>query len=468
MSAPFSSAGAQSGRTRVAPSDPHAEMATLGALLQAPGRLPAVAAFIRTDDFILPHHRSIWEAIVHVDKTGVPVDQLSVASRLRDSKEIGRLPEQEVYLFKLSNCVPTAESVMHYARIVRQKSELRRVIAVASEVASRAYGADADAEELAGECMRHLEQVGAYARERGPRRVGGKVLERVLENVEGRDGKKNAVSIPTGIRVFDDKFGGWPLGGYVIVAGRPGAAKTSYVLSTLVRMALAGDAHSLFFSQEMGEQRVVEKMISFVARVEARKIKHGRLDKQEWWTINEAGKRIDAAPSPLTLDDRNDLTFELMVAEIRRWAYQVDSAAASAERARPKKVVAIDSMSLTVMETPGRDRKDDVTSMSRTLKKLAESSGITIVLIVHMSREATKDKKPRRPRLSDLRESGALEQDADVILFPWRDQDHRGAGGPVDATLIVGKFRDDVEGEVPVQWDGRYTAFYDPPDDPGV
>jgi len=453
------------GRTRKTPGDPNAEMAVLGAILQAPGRLAAVRAVVGTEDFLLPMHREIWEAIEEVEASGSSVDVITIASRLRDKHRMSGLPDGEMYLLKLSNIVPTSEAVMHYARIVREKSELRKLIAYGSEMVGRAYGAAASAEELAGEYLRHLEQIGSYARENGPRRVG-KVVGRVLERVEAREGKKHAVAIPTGIRAFDDKFGGWPVGGYVIVAGRPGAAKTSYVLTTLVRVALSDAAHSLFFSQEMGEQRIVEKMISFIAKVEARKIKHARLNKDEWWQINEAGKRLD--PAPLTIDDRNDLTFELMIAEIRRWAYAVNSAAAArGEGEVPKKVVAIDSMSLTVPEDPGRDRKADVDMMSRTLKKLAESTGITIVLIVHLSREATKDKKPRPPRISDLRESGALEQDADVVMFPWRDQADRGNGGPVDATLIVAKFRDDVEGQVPVQWDGRYTAFYDAPDDPG-
>lgn len=457
--------GARRPVRKVAPSNGQAEMAVLGAIILSPDRFHEVAGLVRTDDFLIPAHREIWDAFVHVDAEKKALDVIGIADALRDRQVTARLPEGEMYLLKLTNAVSTAENVMHYARIVRAKSELRQLIAVCTETASRAYAAD-DPEELAADCLAKLEKIGAYARTGGPSRIG-KMVNDVVDEVEKRGDKPSGAYVKIGLSAYDAMYCGLPAGSLVIVAQRPGGGKTGFVVSTLIRMGING-VPTLLFSQEMNKQRIVERALSFTSRIDARKFRRGTIERGDWKDVHRGSKVL--FDLPLDIDDRTDLTAELIRAEIRRWCYRVDREAAQQGKERPLKVVAIDSMSLTVPEKPGKNRMDDVTKMSREFKNLAQGLNVTIILIVHLSREIEKGKKPRKPKLSDLRESGALEQDADVVIFPWREPGTRSAGGgPVEALLLVPKARDDVEGgEIPVQWDGRFTAFYDAPEDPGV
>jgi replicative DNA helicase len=431
-----------------------AERFVLGAIMLKPSALREVAALLRVDDLFLPGHREIFDAMLDLDKRGDPYDIVAVADELRTRGALSKLEDGEMYLMKLD--VGTGENVGYYARLVKEKSVLRQLISISKETAARAQG-DVRPAELLSEYRARVDKLDAGGVQRGPERIG-LLVEGALKTVQHKHDHQDTFVVKTGLSHFDEKFHGL-ISGFIIVAARPGMSKTSYVLTTMIRMAVTGTP-GLMFSKEMGKQRLLERAVSFTSRVDGTRIIRGTVDHKDWELIDRGGARM-LGEIPLYLDDRTDLSAEDMISEIKHWLAQRDAEEPDPTK-RKKRVVAIDSMSLMRLQEEGKFRSDDVTKMSRMFKNFAAKHDIVLIMIVHLNREVSKGKKPRKPMLADLRESGALEQDADMVIFTHREPGQKGAAtGPVDAQLIVEKNRDGATGEVSVSWDARYMAFYD-------
>ena len=445
-----------------------AEQAVLGSVLIKPSAMEDVTLFLRdADEFYMPAHREIYEAMRHLVTTGKPINPVFLADELRLRGQLSRLEDGEIYLTRLMDVVSTGEDVPHYARQVRDFAVRRRLIKAATEIVLRAHGEE-DVHDLVAEhrtAVANLEvPMGA-----GTVRLGD-VLEHGIDEIQSKQDKPDEYEVKTGLHEYDEKIGGWREEQVIVIAARPGKGKSSLAWSTLIRMSMGG-VPTLMFSLEMSRQQLIERGLAFVGQVTGNRISRAKIDTKEWIKVHDAGKKL----APLDLHINTDaLGLRQICSEARRWAAKIDREArakALAEKREPptkvRKVIAVDYLGLVEVEesSDSENRTQVVTKITRRFKKLAKELHCPIALVSQLNRESEKGGKggvSRKPILADLRDSGSVEQDADLVLFPWRDPGVRGASkGPVPASIIVAKHREGPEGEVDVDWDGRYMAFYD-------
>jgi len=413
-----------------------AEMATLGSVLIRSDVFPELAGILATDDFLLPAHREIWEAMQACDRRG-HLEALSLLDELRVRGMVGRLPEGEGYILTLSNVVPTAEAARHYARIVRDKAVRRRLIAVCKETAARA-GGDAGLDELLVELRQSIDSLEAPS-EAGPVRIGD-ILDDATAAIERRAAEPSIAAVMTGLRALDEIIRGFRPGQQIVVAANPGGGKSSFAWTTAIRAAMAG-VPALCFSLEMSVQELTERALTFAGNVPG--VTAGDLNLEEWRKVRVAQKNLQ--PLPLWVDDRK-LSMGRIAAEARRWR---------AQHAREGlALLVVDYLGLVRSDGDAENRQLEVAAWSRAFKTLAGDLKCPLILVAQLNRQNMSGGTPREPVLSDLRDSGAVEQDADMVIFPWRE-------GTL-AKLIVAKHRNGATGAAKkIIWRGDLMAFYD-------
>jgi replicative DNA helicase len=425
------------------------EKAALGSVLIRNTAYDEVSSLVVAEDFVGLGHDAIFRAMGVLVAAGKPPgDVMLLIEEVRRSGSLGKLDGGEMYMLTLSGAVPTAENAVHYARIIRDKAVLRRVMAACAETIARASSNEAvGASAVLADHMAGFEAI-TIRGDRGSESYSD-LGSRVLDVVEAKCKAPDGYQIPIGIKEFDEEYGGFRAGQFVLIGGRPGNFKTTFAVNTAVRMAMTSNISSLIFSLEMSKQELFEKMLAQISEVDSKKITRGTLDVAEWKSIHGAHKVLSKLP--ILIDDREDIAAEDLCSAARMWSRSVDAGGP------PKmKAIWIDSMSQLSLRKEGR-RFDDVSKISRMLKRLARSLGCPVFLVAHVNREVEKSVRPRKPRLSDLRESGSLEQDADVVLFPWITPGQ--SADVLDAHLLMVKVRDGVPSEVPVSIHRRCGAF---------
>lgn len=447
---------------KLPPFDEAAERAVIGAALLASDRVMPLASALAIDDFFQTYHREAWAAILATFDRRMPVDTISVGDEVRARGMLQRFPEEgwAKWSMNLVCSIVSIDNVGHYVKIVAEKSALRKLISLAVEVQSAAYASQAFETVMATarEGIGKLEVLGVRG---GPERIGG-LLADALNTIEARMTGKIITSIPSGIGELDDITGGFKPARVYFVAGRPGDGKTSFQRSVALNAVAAG-FDTLVFSRETPNQETIECNLSLLAKIPAIKITSGRLNYGEFQKLqNAAGGLYEAK---LWTDDRSS-TIEKICAEIRKWH------ALNVKGKRGLGLVIIDYLQLVrvAKARSGANREQVVAEMSATLKQLAMELNIPIIVLSQLNREA--EKRGGRPMTCDLRESGALEQDADVIIFVYRDippEDKKARRDPGPAELIVGKHRGGPTGIANVYFDTpimhwRDRDGYQPPE----
>lgn len=409
-----------------------AERATLGSLLIAPHRLAELAGSLATDDFFIPAHREIWEAMGACDQ----LDTVTLMAELETRGVLARMEGGIAYLLALSGSVATAENAPHYARLVREKATLRRLIALALDVSCRA-GGDCELGALLTETRAALDKLDVPS-EAGPVRVGD-VLGGVQDAIEARAQAPAQHAVMSGLRDLDKVIGGGRGGQQIVIASNPGAGKTSLGWGWALHAAFEG-IPALCFSLEMKTQEMVERALTRESRVHG--IARADIDVNGWRDIRAAASRL--RPLPLWVEDRK-LSLGRIASEARRWR----SRFARDGRA----LLVVDYLGLVRSDLRAENRQLEVAGMSRAFKQLAGDLDLPLLLVAQLNRQNVSGGIPREPVLSDLRDSGAIEQDADIVIFPWRDGN--------EASLIIAKHRNGHTGKVPVRWDGELMSFFD-------
>ena len=289
----------------------------LGAVLIKPSAFDEVATTLQVDDFFLPAHREIFEAMLAIDKRQQPLDVIAVADELRVRGMIARLDGGEMYLLTLSNGVPTAENIGHYARLVKEKATLRRLIAACAEIQSRAYGDFGDFEEFLDEAETQVFKVAQQNRRESYSTVTD-IMEEVLHNIEVRAAERKAVTgVPTGFTKLDEITAGLQRENLIVVAARPGGGKTSWAVNVAVHAAMR-KIPVLIFSLEMSKYELMERMLSAEARIDSGKIKRGFLEYADWKNkIHPASKSL--ADAPILIDDSSAISIMEIRAKARRF-----------------------------------------------------------------------------------------------------------------------------------------------------
>ncbi len=466
----FPSDGGVGGAGRSPPHNLEAERSALGGVLIKPSAFDELVTGITADDFYLPAHREIFEALLALDKRRHPLDIIALADELKVRGALPRLEGGQAYLSDLANGVPSAENIGHYVRIVREKATLRRLIGTMAEFQSRAYGDIGEFPEFLDSAETAVFKVAQQMRREGYRAVGD-LMGPVLEAIESRAREKKSVTgVATGFHKFDEMTAGLQPENLVIVAARPGVGKTSWAVNVAMNAAMQHAIPVLIFSLEMSSTELMERMLAGEARIDSNKLKRGLIEYGDWKNrIYPAGARLTQAP--ILIDDSAAPSIMEIRAKARRFAGDQKYFPLEAREGETNKrrlgLIVIDYLQLARGSGGRRDdnREREIAEISRGLKALAKDLKMPIIAVSQLNRSAEK-REDKRPQLSDLRESGAIEQDADIILFIHRDDyfDHNSAEKG-KAELIVGKHRNGATGTVPMTFIREFTRFENYADD---
>jgi replicative DNA helicase len=447
---------------RIPPNDEAAERSVIGSTMLAADRVFPLVSDLAVDDFFLPHHREAWAAILAVIERRMPVDTIAVGSELQARGVAARFEGGWMsWAVGAMSEVSAWQNVGHHAGSVKAMATLRRMIALVAEVSSAAY-ASHPVEEVMEMARSGVARLEVSSRAGGPERVGD-LLSGVIDDIEKRTAGTRPPGIPIHVGALSDILTAWKAARMYIVAGRPGDGKTAFAAQESLEVALGGFP-VLFFSREMLAAELVERNLARRSRVPAYHIGSGKLDYGKWQQIQSAAGIIQ--PAPLWYDDRT-ATIEGMMATARKWhAIEVRGRAGDQHMGsdgKPLGLIVLDYLQLArVAKSRGSNREQVVAEMSRGMKELASELKCPVMVMSQLNREA--EKRGGRPMLGDLRESGAIEQDADVILFVYRDippEEVSRRREPGEAELIVGKHRGGPTGIAKVWIDPPMMEFRD-------
>ena len=437
---------------RVPPHDLEAEKAVIGAMLISEAAVAAVAERLTPEDFYSEVHRIIYGAMTHLYSRGDPIDQLTLTNELRTVGEFEKVGGR-AYVFQIVESVPTAANAGRYADIVRGKALLREIIDVGSRITEDAFGEPDDvskaldgAEQLIyGVSNRTLREHLLPVSELAPGAL--EMIQRLYE-AEGE-----VTGVETGFEDLDRLTTGFHKSDLVILAARPAMGKTALALNAIWHAAGQQGMPVAIFSLEMSKEQLVQRLISQTTRIPAQALRSGNVKAEDWPKLVRGVAEVSRAP--VWIDDTAGVTLMEMRAKVRRLLSQL-----KARGEASLSLVVVDYLQLMVSQG-GRseNRQQEIAEISRGLKILARDLDVPVLAIAQLSR-AVEQRHDKRPLLSDLRDSGALEQDADMVMFLYRDEyynpdsDDKGI-----AEIIVGKHRNGPTGKVQLAWMEQYTKF---------
>jgi replicative DNA helicase len=436
------------GTGRVPPQSLEAEESLLGAMLLSRDAIAVAVETVGPSDFYRPAHAHLFEAIVTLYGAGEPVDPTTVAEALRRAGVLEALGGKQAVL-RIQVATPAASNAGFYARIVADHALLRRLVAVGAEIAELGYTVPEDVTEVLDRAESLVFEV-ANRRQTTSLRGLHSALQESLDHLEALvDREGRTTGVPTGFCDLDELLLGWQPSNLVVVAARPGQGKTAFALGTATHAAVTLARPVVFFSLEMGCLELTQRILSAEAGVNSRRLRTGRIPEADWSKISTALARL--AEAPLFIDDNPHLTVMDMRAKCRRLK------AAHGDLG----LVVVDYLQL--MSTPRRaeNRQVEVAELSRGLKVLARDLDVPVLALSQLNR-SLEYRADKRPMLADLRESGALEQDADVVAFIYRDDAyHPDSADRGTAEVIIAKHRNGPTGKVRLAFLEHLTRFAD-------
>jgi replicative DNA helicase len=415
------------------------EQSVLGGLLIDPNSFDRIDA-LRESDFYRADHRVIFRHIARMIGEGKPVDVITVAEALQSSGESIGL----AYLGDLANNTPSAVNIRRYADVVRDKRKLRDLMSASAKVAELAHSSGRVSDELVEEAQALIFGLSDGATSESEPEEIGSFLSGVVEGIQARFERENAIAgLATGFADLDEKTCGLSGGDLVIVAGRPSMGKTSFALNIAEHVALEGKT-VLVFSMEMSKQQLVQRSLSSIGRIPLSVLRSGKLSEEQFDQLSDTLEKLYGVP--LVIDDKP----ALHIAQIRARARRV-------ARKQGLSLIVVDYIQLASGE--GSNREQEVSGISRGLKALAKEFNVPVIAVSQLSRKVD-ERADKRPMLSDLRDSGAIEQDADIVLMMYRDEYyHRDSPEKGSAEVIIGKHRQGETGVVPMVFLGEFTRF---------
>lgn len=433
--------------TPTLPANVEAEEAVLGSLLIDPDAVLRVAAHLRPEDFYVDRHAWIYQAILELQERGEAVDVLTLADQLRrDGRldEVGGIGQ----LTALASRVPTSIHAEYYAGLVERTALLRRLIAAATEIARLAHRGEEEVETILDRAEQLIFAIN-QAREHRDLRHLRPVMEEVVDHLEHLQASRGELlGVPSGLRDLDAILGGLQKSDLIIVAARPGMGKTSLALTIALNAALQFRKHVAFFSLEMSAEQLAQRLLSMLAHIDSQKLRLGQISERDWQRL------VDAAATLAETDFYVDDTPAATVMEIRSKARRLHAE-------MRVDLVVVDYLQLMQGGTRVENRVQEISFISRSLKALAREMNVPLIALSQLSR-SVEQRHDKHPLLSDLRESGSIEQDADVVLFLYRE-DYYKEDSPREniAEVVVAKHRHGPTGKIEVYFDKQHTRFSD-------
>jgi replicative DNA helicase len=430
---------------RVPPSALEAEESLIGAMLLSSEAVSIAYETVTAEDFYRPLHGQIFGAIVALANAGEPVDYVTVQAKLQ---ERGAVAVEVALLSSLQMNTPSPGNAAHYAELVRDKAQQRRLIAAAGEIVDDAYVATDDVSGLIDEAERKINAIGDNRKFESVSPLQRLLLAEadILEERGETRGRFNGLE--TGYRSLDAVLQGLQPNSMTIIGARPGTGKTAFALGVLVHVGAVVQRPALYFSLEMSRQELAERILASTARIDSSKLRTGDLSEADWNRAHEAFGYLQSAK--IFIDDNPALT----VMDVRSRARRIK------QQNRDLGVVIVDYLQLMSSRGRAENRQVEVSEMSRSLKILARELECPVIALSQLSRKL-EERADKRPVMSDLRESGSLEQDADVVLFLFRPEQYGEVPNDkkADAEIIVGKNRNGPTRTAHLTWRGEFARF---------
>ncbi|QQG67032.1 replicative DNA helicase [Desulfobulbus oligotrophicus] len=431
----------------IPPQNIEAEQAVLGAVLLQDKALLKIVELLTPNDFYRDAHKTIFAAMLALFEKREPHDLITVTGLLSDQRKLEEIGGAS-YLASLTDIVPLSGSLVHHAHIIRRKSILRRLIQTTSEVAARCYDAQDDIETLVDEAEKTIFEIAHSNKGQGFQSMST-VVPRAFERITRLfDQEGNITGIATGYEEIDRMTAGLQPAELIVLAARPSMGKTALAMNIVQHVAVINKVAVAVFSLEMSNEALVLRMLCSLGHIDSQRIRTGKLHTNDWPKLTRATGMLSDAP--IFIDDTAGLTVLEMRAKARRLKAEHNLG-----------LVVVDYLQLMQGKNSAENRAQEIADISRSLKAMAKELDVPVLALSQLNR-SLENRTDKRPQLADLRESGAIEQDADVIMFIYRDEVYNRADDNPNrgiAEIIVGKQRNGPTGVVKLTFLGEYTSF---------
>lgn len=431
---------------RVMPHSTEAERSVIGSMLLDRDAIMTVAEMLRRDDFYNPMYGLLFEIISDLFNDGKPADILTVQDRLKEKDAPPELYELK-YFTELVGSVPTSANVRFYAEIVKNEAMKRRIIKVTETIANDCYMGRKSTDEILQDTEKQIFDLVQHRGSSDTEDIRSIVLK-AIESIENAAKNRGAVTgIATGFYDLDYKTAGLQRADLILIAARPSMGKTAFVLNIAEFVALKSKIPTAIFSLEMPRTQLVNRILAMNSKVDSQSIRTGDLKDDDWVKLMESARLI--GESPLLIEDTTGISITELRSKCRKFKLEKNLG-----------LVIIDYLQLMSGGKKSESRQQEISEISRSLKALAREIDCPVIALSQLSR-AVEQREDKRPMLSDLRESGAIEQDADVVMFIYRDEYYtkEKCTEPGVSEIIIGKQRNGPTGTVKLAWLGNYTKF---------
>lgn len=430
---------------RVPPQSIEAEQSVIGSMLLDKEVIPVVTEVLKSEDFYRADHKEIFEAVMDLFDSGEPVDLITVSEQLKLRGTLDNIGGLE-YLTNIASAVPTTANAKYYAKIVEEKSTLRKLIKASSEIVNLGYEASEELSYIVDKAEKSIFDVLQKRGTQGFAPIKEVLVDAFNKLEELYNNKGHVTGIPTKFVDLDYKTSGLHNSDLILVAARPAMGKTAFALNIAQNAAVYSGVPVAIFSLEMSKDQLVSRILCSEAMVDSQKVKTGKLEDDDWKKIARALGPLSEAP--IYIDDTPGISISEIRAKCRRLKLEKNLG-----------LVVIDYLQLMQGRGKTESRQQEISDISRSLKILAKEINVPIITLSQLSR-APEQRADHRPILSDLRESGAIEQDADIVIFLYRDDYYNPETDKKNiAEVILAKHRSGSTGTVELTWLGAYTKF---------
>lgn len=430
---------------RILPHSMEAEQSVIGSMIMSKDAIVEASEMITGADFYQQQYGIVFEAMVELHDEGKAVDLITLQDRLREKELPPEISSME-FVRDLLSAVPTSANVKYYAEIVAEKSMLRKLIKTTEEISNLCYLGKEKTQDILEVTEKKIFDL---VQNRGSEEFVPirQVVLNAIEKIEKASRTQGSVTgIPTGFIDLDYKMSGFQPSDLILVAARPSMGKTAFVLNIAQYMAFHNDVTTAIFSLEMSKEQLVNRLLALESKVDSQNIRTGNLEDEEWAKLIEGANII--GKSHLIIDDKPGISISELRSKCRKYKMEHNLG-----------IIFIDYLQLMTGSGRSESRQQEISEISRSLKALARELNVPVVALSQLSR-AVEQRPDHRPMLSDLRESGAIEQDADVVMFLYRDDYYnKDTEHPNEAEVIIAKQRNGPIGTVNLIWKPEYTKF---------
>ena len=430
---------------RIPPQSIEAEQSVLGSMLIDKEVVPVVMEILKPEDFYRPDHREIYNVIIELFDKAQPIDLITVSERLKLHGKLELVGGLE-YLSNIATEVPTTANVRNYSKIVEEKALLRKLIKASSDIVDMGFNASEEVSYILDRAEQSVFDILQKRSSQGFVPIKDVLVDTFNNLEEMYNNKGNITGIPTGFNDLDFKTSGLHNSDLILIAARPAMGKTAFALNLAQNAAVHSHVPVAVFSLEMSKDQLVNRILCSEAMVDSNRMKTGKLEDNDWQKVAKALAPLSEAP--IYIDDTPGISMMEIRAKCRRLKLEKNLG-----------LVIIDYLQLMQGRGKNDNRQQEISEISRSLKILAKEINVPVITLSQLSR-ATETRADHKPILSDLRESGAIEQDADIVMFIYRDDYYNpDTDKPNVAEIIVAKHRNGSTGSVDLKWRGEFTKF---------